>query len=84
MSKKRRKPYIQYHHIYYGHTKPGNKRPSQREVVVPVLGSEHQLISRIQVRRPENISKGFWHSIRVLMAAYEPFAREAEEIVESS
>ena len=70
--------------MVYDHLKPGNKRLSQREIIAEVLGSEHQLISRIQCRKPENISLGFWHSIKTLMAAYEPFARSAREIVDGS
>lgn len=67
------------HHIFYPHTKEGNKRPSQREITCLLTNSEHQAIWRIQNRRPDNITKGFWHAMRVLMAAYEPFAYDPEE-----
>ncbi len=75
----KRKRGIVEHHIFYEHVKPGNKGKSQREVTTKIYNDEHQFIWRLQNRRPETLSKGFWHSLKVLTAAYEPFACVIEE-----
>lgn len=79
--RKRRKPStkIVYHHAAYPVRKEGARNWSQREICFAVTSQEHQRIWRIQNLKPETISKGFWNSLRVLMALYEPFARELEE-----
>lgn len=65
---------IQKHHIFYKTVKENKKRESQREIVVELYQHEHKIITDIQRLRPENTSRGFWHSLRVLTEAYEPFS----------
>jgi hypothetical protein len=75
---------IQHHHVMYQHKKEGNKRQSQREVILPVYMYEHKIISDIQKLKPENCSEEFWYALRVLDAAYSPFAHNLRDLVATS
>ena len=72
------KKQVNRHHIFYKTRKDGNKRDSQREIIVPMYRGEHMIVSLVQRLNPNECSKGFWHSLRVLMDAYEPFAKSIE------
>jgi len=74
-------PVIQRHHIFYKTIKEGNKRESQREVTIDLFQHEHRLLTQIQRLKPENTSKGFWHALRVIMEAYEPFSKEVKKVI---
>lgn len=75
---------VQFHHVLYRHLKPGNKRESQREVILPVYMAQHRLISLIQRLKPENICIEFWQALRVLDAAYSPLAHSLSEKIQEA
>lgn len=72
---------VQYHHVFYRHLKSGNKRESQREIVLPMYMNQHRLISLVQRLKPENICLEFWQAMRVLDAAYSPYSHSLKELI---